>query len=177
MSSTVSQKPTKFWSKVKSSTKSFSSSFAQLSIKQERDGDTPTTTVVHKALVKFYSHQEPFQGFPDWLGHKEELPDEQKILRKHKDHHHDPRAPAKAHTAETETSRTQPVSPAATARPTAGTDFRGIYKSSLGSRVAHSSSAPPSSVPVSSDTSMSSRAPPPTQRTSSMLMRERLKRK
>lgn len=63
------------WSKFKSSTK-------QLSSKTEKDGDSITSTVVHEALVRYYKKQEPFQGFPGWLGHKEDLPDEQKILRK-----------------------------------------------------------------------------------------------
>lgn len=63
------------WSKLKHSTK-------QLSSKPEKDGDSPTSTVVHEALVRYYKKQEPFQGFPGWLGHKEELPDEQKILKK-----------------------------------------------------------------------------------------------
>lgn len=70
------------WSKFRTSTKSLSNSLSQLSIKPETDGSTPTSTVVHKSLVKFYKHQEPFQGFPGWLGHKEDLPDEQKILKK-----------------------------------------------------------------------------------------------
>lgn len=70
------------WSKFRTSTKSLSNSLSQLSIKPETDGSTPTTTVVHKSLVKFYKRQEPFQGFPGWLGHKEDLPDEQKILKK-----------------------------------------------------------------------------------------------
>ncbi|KAL3231376.1 Protein MSO1 [Nakaseomyces bracarensis] len=70
------------WSKFRTSTKSLSNSLSQLSIKPETDGSTPTTTVVHKSLVKFYKHQEPFQGFPGWLGHKEDLPDQQKILKK-----------------------------------------------------------------------------------------------
>ncbi|KAG0671785.1 hypothetical protein C6P45_005050 [Maudiozyma exigua] len=71
-----------FWNKFKTSTKSISSSFSHLSIKAETDGDSPTSTIVHKALVKYYKNQEPFTGFPSWLGHKEDLPDEQKILRR-----------------------------------------------------------------------------------------------
>ena len=63
------------WSKLKNSTK-------QLVSKSEKDGDTITSTVVHEALVRYYEKQEPFQGFPGWLGHKEDLPDEQKILKK-----------------------------------------------------------------------------------------------
>lgn len=75
-----------FWNKFKTSTKSISSSFSQLSVKAETDGDTPTSTIVHKALVKYYKNQEPFTGFPSWLGHKEDLPDEQKILRRQTEH-------------------------------------------------------------------------------------------
>ncbi|CAL9728548.1 protein Mso1p [Monosporozyma unispora] len=63
------------WSKLKTSTK-------QLSSKTEKDGDSITSTVVHESIVRYYKKQEPFQGFPGWLGHKEDLPDEQKILRK-----------------------------------------------------------------------------------------------
>ncbi|KAK5778223.1 hypothetical protein RI543_003882 [Arxiozyma heterogenica] len=63
------------WSKLKNSTK-------QLASKTEKDGDTITTTIIHEALVHYYKKQEPFQGFPGWLGHKEDLPDEQKILKK-----------------------------------------------------------------------------------------------
>lgn len=63
------------WSKFKSTTK-------QLSSKTEKDGDSITSTVVHEALVRYYKKLEPFQGFPGWLGHKEDLPDEQKILKK-----------------------------------------------------------------------------------------------
>nr|CAQ43253.1 Protein MSO1 [Zygosaccharomyces rouxii] len=71
-----------FWSKFRSSTKSLQSSLAGLSLKGESDGDSPNSTVVHKTLVKFYKHQEPFTGFPGWLGEKEDLPDQQKILKK-----------------------------------------------------------------------------------------------
>ncbi|SCU92763.1 LAFA_0F12706g1_1 [Lachancea sp. 'fantastica'] len=174
MSSTSAQKPTRFWNKVKSSTKSFSTSFAQLSIKQERDGDTPTSTVIHKALVKYYTHREPFEGFPDWLGHKEELPDEQKVLRKQKLHTHDPRSTAQQLSTKS-SSHTEPVSRTAPSqRVTAGTDFRGIYKSTASARVSHSASAPPSAVVQDG---RDAAVPAPTQRTSSMLMRERLKRK
>lgn len=71
-----------FWNKFKASTKSLSTSFAGLSVKEEKDGDTPDSTVVHKALVNFYSRQEPFTGFPGWLGERQSLPNEQKLLRK-----------------------------------------------------------------------------------------------
>ncbi|AJT01808.1 AQG_2a_G0047800.mRNA.1.CDS.1 [Saccharomyces cerevisiae] len=70
----------RFWNKFKSSTKSLSTSLAHLSIKAEKDGDTVNTTLVHKGLVKFYENQHPFQGFPGWLGEKEDLPNERKIL-------------------------------------------------------------------------------------------------
>ncbi|CAI4036147.1 hypothetical protein SMKI_14G3660 [Saccharomyces mikatae IFO 1815] len=70
----------RFWNKFKSSTKSLSTSLAHLSIKTEKDGDTVNTTLVHRGLVKFYENQHPFQGFPGWLGEKEDLPNERKIL-------------------------------------------------------------------------------------------------
>ncbi|CAI4050541.1 Mso1p SKDI_14G3710 [Saccharomyces kudriavzevii IFO 1802] len=70
----------RFWNKFKTSTKSLSTSLAHLSIKTEKDGDTVDSTLVHKGLVKFYENQHPFQGFPGWLGEKENLPNERKIL-------------------------------------------------------------------------------------------------
>ncbi|AQZ13362.1 MSO1 (YNR049C) [Zygosaccharomyces parabailii] len=70
------------WHKFRSSTKNLSSSFSGLSMKSESDGDTPNSTLVHKSLVKFYKNQEPFTGFPGWLGEKEDLPNEQKILKR-----------------------------------------------------------------------------------------------
>ncbi|CCC67117.1 hypothetical protein NCAS_0A05590 [Naumovozyma castellii] len=88
MSATTEHGSNNIWSKFRSSTKSFSTSFASLSVNSEKDGDSPTSTLVHKSLVKFYKNQEPFQGFPGWLGHKEDLPDEQKILRKQAQSHH-----------------------------------------------------------------------------------------
>ncbi|CUS23414.1 LAQU0S09e04214g1_1 [Lachancea quebecensis] len=174
------QKSGKFWSKVKSSTKSFSSSFSQLSLKQERDGDTPTSTVVHKALVKFYSTQEPFQGFPDWLGHKEDLPDEQKVLRKQKHHTTTHTAKASESTPHQHSTRSNSATAAPVPR-TAGTDFRGIYKSRTESQTSNIDGLSLRPLPrQSQDTSWHenpAQQPPPTQRTSSMLMRERLKRK
>lgn len=71
---------TNLWSKVKSSTKSLSSSIQSLTIKQEHDGDSPTSTLVHKVLVKYYSTQEPFQGYPEWLGHKADPSEERKHM-------------------------------------------------------------------------------------------------
>ncbi|QLQ81265.1 hypothetical protein HG537_0F00260 [Torulaspora globosa] len=82
MSATSSQNSGGLWNKFRTSTKSLSHSLSNLSVKTETDGDTITSTVVHKALVKFYKDQEPFTGFPGWLGHKDELPNEQKILKK-----------------------------------------------------------------------------------------------
>ncbi|AAS50886.2 ABR115Cp [Eremothecium gossypii ATCC 10895] len=64
------------WNKLKSSTKSFSSSLTQLSTRNDRDGDTPTSTLVHKALLKHYKKREPFVGFPEWLGHTEDIGEE-----------------------------------------------------------------------------------------------------
>ncbi|CCE65785.1 hypothetical protein TPHA_0M02110 [Tetrapisispora phaffii CBS 4417] len=70
------------WNKFTKSTKSISNSLSQLSVKSDSDGNSIETTLVHKALVKYYQNQQPFQGFPGWLGHKEDLPDENKILKK-----------------------------------------------------------------------------------------------
>ncbi|GCE98077.1 hypothetical protein ZYGM_004780 [Zygosaccharomyces mellis] len=82
MSSSAEHSQQHFWHKFRSSTKSLQSSLAGLSLKSESDGDSPNSTVVHKTLVKFYKNREPFTGFPGWLGEKEELPDQQKLLKK-----------------------------------------------------------------------------------------------
>ncbi|KAL6950176.1 hypothetical protein ACO0QE_000852 [Hanseniaspora vineae] len=75
------------WSSFKTKGKSLQSSFHQLNIKpsSEKDGDSPESTLVHKALVKYYKRREPFEGFPDWLGHKEEV-NVQDQLQKHHPH-------------------------------------------------------------------------------------------
>lgn len=65
------------WGKIKSTTKSH---------KAEKDGNSVASTVVHESLLRYYESLEPFQGFPGWLGAKEDLPDEQKILRKQNEH-------------------------------------------------------------------------------------------
>ncbi|SCU77311.1 LAMI_0A00650g1_1 [Lachancea mirantina] len=171
MSSLAHNRPDKLWSRVKSSTKSISSSFSQLSIKHEKDGDAPTSTVVHKALVKFYTSQVPFQGFPDWLGHKEELPDQDKVLRKQKNHKHDPRSGEPAYPQSTQSSGN--LSPKPSMR-TAGRDFKEFYKAAPndGSMASSYSSAPFQSRVTRLPSQNSSE-----QRTSSLLMRERLKRK
>ncbi|CCK69771.1 Mso1p KNAG_0D00190 [Huiozyma naganishii CBS 8797] len=136
------------WNKFRASTKSLSSSFSQLSTKSERDGDTPSTTIVHKAIVKFYEQQEPFQGFPGWLGHKEDLPDEQKVLRKQTEHLAKQAKPSKLRSlrrAATDITHSHSDSPSTNntssngfqfgssgisdgRRPTAGMSFHSIYK-------------------------------------------------
>lgn len=55
-----------FWSKVRSSTNKLSSSLANLSLRTEHDGDTPETTLVHKAIAKHF--RESGQRYPEWLG-------------------------------------------------------------------------------------------------------------
>lgn len=83
MSASLSNKGNEnLWNKFTKSTKSISTSLSNLSVKSETDGSSVDSTLVHKALVKFYKEQVPFQGFPGWLGHKEDLPDEQKIYKK-----------------------------------------------------------------------------------------------
>lgn len=140
------QKPTGgLWSKFRSSTKSLSSSFNQLTIRAETDGDTPTSTVVHKTLVKFYESQEPFVGFPGWLGHKEELPDEQKILKKQQQHNskrestspfnhfrktsNDEQLPTKPSFIQKFASTSSSQPPPLERRHTAGMAFHSIYNS------------------------------------------------
>lgn len=100
LASEYTQKPDSsgLWDKLKTSTKQLSSS------RSEKDGDSITSTVVHEALVRYYKKQEPFQGFPGWLGHKEDLPDEQKILRKQNEQLAKQAKPSKLHNFKEATS-------------------------------------------------------------------------
>lgn len=50
------------WSRVKSST----TKIHDIVSNKEHDGDTPETTVIHKALVKYYDEQD--LPYPEWLG-------------------------------------------------------------------------------------------------------------
>lgn len=59
-----------FWSKVRSSQQKLTSSLGNLSLKTEHDGDSPESTLVHKAIVKHF--KETNQRFPEWLGVVEE---------------------------------------------------------------------------------------------------------
>jgi hypothetical protein len=59
-----------FWHKVKSSTKTITSTLGNLSLRTEHDGDTAESTLIHKALVRHYTEQG--KGYPEWLGHVEE---------------------------------------------------------------------------------------------------------
>ena len=133
MSASSEHGSTRMWDKFKTSTKSISSSLSQLSIKPETDGSTPTSTVVHKALVKFYKHQEPFQGFPGWLGHKEDLPDEQKILKKQQNHQSKSSRTGDSITSKFDSLRggfsekREERPDAASQRTTAGMSFHSIY--------------------------------------------------
>lgn len=58
-----------FWSKVKTSTKTITTSIGGLSLRSEHDGDSPESTLIHKALVRHYT--EEGRGYPEWLGHVE----------------------------------------------------------------------------------------------------------
>ena len=152
----MNQESGNFWNKFKTSTKSLSSSFGHMSIKPETDGDSETSTVVHKAFVKYYKNQEPFTGFPSWLGHKEDLPDEQKILRRqteqlekqqrHQEKERQERenpsgfgaikraatsvaaSPGNLHRRTTSTEEKQQYTPAAERRSRPSDAFQGIYK-------------------------------------------------
>lgn len=146
MSSTNSQSnfrsSGKLWTKVKSSTKSISTSFQNLSMKSEHDGDSVTTTVIHKALVKYYTKQEPFQGFPGWLGQKTDLPDEQRLLEKHEKARTEPSS-IRHEVIETESTIERykkdihPKHPEKIQRRTPGSSvFRGIVSSNEMSRTA-----------------------------------------
>lgn len=154
----MNQESGNFWNRFKTSTKSLSTSFGHMSIKPEVDGDSETSTVVHKAFVKYYKNQEPFTGFPSWLGHKEDLPDEQKILRRQTEHLEKQRrqqekeqqerehptgfnaikraassvanSPGQLHRRTTSTEEKQPqgYTPAAERRSRPSDAFQGIYK-------------------------------------------------
>ncbi|CAM9021975.1 unnamed protein product [Wickerhamomyces anomalus] len=70
-----------FWTKVRSSTNKLSSSLANLSIRSEHDGDSPNSTLIHKALVNHYVSKN--EQFPQWLGEEQE---------NHQHHNHPQRA-------------------------------------------------------------------------------------
>lgn len=166
-----------FWNKFKSSTKSLSSSLSQLSLKSEHDGDTPTSTLVHKALVKYYTKQEPFQGYPDWLGHKEELPNEEKVLRKQKGHVHDPRGAGAVRATSSTEHQTKIAPESAPVKKTAGMSFQRIYTSSTSvSQNSQETSFQQRTVNWGQSKTTQAGTQQCQQVSSSMLMRERLKR-
>lgn len=176
------------WHKFRSSTKSLSSSLSNLSMKTESDGDSPTSTVVHKALVKFYKHQEPFTGFPGWLGHKEELPNEQKILKKQNHVSSNPITNGLQHMRKSSLDRKSrngsSMSPfnEPEQRSSAGMAFHSIYSSETTMIEEPSTSSLQNQVHTgrpdmrgTPDTENQSQ-PPMVAKSSSMMMRERLKR-
>ncbi|ANB15099.1 hypothetical protein AWJ20_2719 [Sugiyamaella lignohabitans] len=56
-----------FWSKIKTQYGSASQALSNLSLSNsEHDGDTETDTVIHKALVRYYTAKEGYA--PQWLG-------------------------------------------------------------------------------------------------------------
>ncbi|ODQ82070.1 hypothetical protein BABINDRAFT_12119 [Babjeviella inositovora NRRL Y-12698] len=61
---------TGLWTKIKSSTKGIHSSFSNLSLIGEQDGSSEDSTLVSKALLRYY--QEKNQPVPDWLGVRSE---------------------------------------------------------------------------------------------------------
>lgn len=167
------------WHKFRTSTKSLSSSLSNLSIKSESDGDSPTSTVVHKALVKFYKNQDPFTGFPGWLGHKEELPDEQKILKKQSHvssnpitnglhHMRKPSSDKRNRHSTSPSSFTEPEP-----RSSASMAFHSIYSSET---TVQSSQASYGASDVNGGSGHQDQGPPMVAKSSSMMMRERLKR-
>lgn len=188
MSATTNQSSGGLWNKFRSSTKSLSSSLSNLSVRTETDGDSVTSTVVHKALVKFYKEQQPFTGFPGWLGHKDDLPNEQKILKK-QNHvssnpisngfHHMRKASSDVKTR----NSASPTPPHQPEHSSAGMSFHKIY---MGERTEVASDSVQAvrqtqisqySVGNSADTGAQQTSPPPGGiSSSSMMMRERLKR-
>lgn len=189
MSSTSEHSSGGLWHKFRSSTKSLSSSLSNLSMKTESEGDTPTSTVVHKSLVKFYKHQEPFTGFPGWLGHKEDLPNEQKILKKQNHVSSNPIAGGLNHMRKSSLDKMnrKSVSPSPFNEPeqlsSAGMAFHSIYSSETTTVRTSSTAALQGQaqhgrpdVLGRSDLQDQSQAPTTVTKNSSMMMRERLKR-
>lgn len=175
------------WHKFRSSTKSLSSSLSNLSVKNESDGDSPTSTVVHKALVRFYKNQEPFTGFPGWLGHKEELPDEQKILKKQNHISSNPISSSLSHmrksSSDNKKHHNKSTPPFADQQhSSAGMAFHKIYNSQPSTEASTAFSLQPESAQdgqrrsVGERGSLQTPSPPPGANTSTMMMRERLKR-
>lgn len=178
---TAHQSSGNLWHKFRSSTKSLSSSLSNLSIKSETDGDTPTSTVVHKALVKFYKNQEPFTGFPGWLGHKEDLPNEQKILKKQSNANSNPISNGFNHirkaSSDHRSSNHKESSFANEPEPTsAGMAFHKIYQADASNSTPSTSLTSPNRTNQSGENLQMNSAPVGAARNSSTMMRERLKR-
>lgn len=177
---TATQGSGNLWHKFRSSTKSLSSSLSNLSIKGETDGDTVTSTVLHKAMVKFYKNQEPFTGFPGWLGHKEELPDEQKILKKQSHTSSNRISSGFSHIrkASSDNKKSHTRNPSFSNQPehtSAGMAFHKIYHTDTPSSIP-SSQLESHSQPLLNGESMKINSAPVTSNNSTMMMRERLKR-
>ncbi|EDO18740.1 hypothetical protein Kpol_1028p13 [Vanderwaltozyma polyspora DSM 70294] len=198
------------WNKFTKSTKNISTSLSHLSIKTESDGSTIESTLVHKAMVNFYKNQEPFQGFPGWLGHKDDLPDEKKILKKQMQSsstvNNDDTASSEPQSSKNngwkfssseskksnyvnlldQSDQIEQPKPQLQKKPTAGMAFQSIYNSAntvirenepLSSSPVNRGSA--SNTPVQTDgsgTSTPQGNPSRTQSSSSLMMRDRLKR-
>lgn len=189
MSATTSQNSGGLWNKFRSSTKSLSHSLSNLSVRTETDGDTVTSTVVHKALVKFYKDQEPFTGFPGWLGHKDDLPNEQKILKKQNHVSSNPISNGFHHLrkASSDHKKQHGSGPAVFAEPeqhsSAGRSFHQIYMSQNTEMASEPVQSPnPSQISQqngggAADGGAQQTSPSPARiSSSSMMMRERLKR-
>jgi len=82
-----------FWTKIRTSTNKISSSLANLSIRSESDGDSPNSTLIHKALMNHYVSKN--EHFPSWLG--EEEPQQHSQRQNH--HHHQAQAQANSTSA------------------------------------------------------------------------------
>lgn len=60
------------WSRLKSGTKGISDSFSTLLVVREHDGSSEDSTLVHKALVRYYTARN--EPFPEWLGETAAVP-------------------------------------------------------------------------------------------------------
>lgn len=163
--SSTDQSSGKIWGKFKSSTKSLSSSFSHLSIRAEHDGDSPSSTLIHKALVQYYTKQEVFQGFPEWLGSKNEVPDEQAIF-KSQNLQHNPITGINASTYVSPMSVNQSLD----IKRTAGMVFQKIYNTANTDQGASSNLKPNTKQNLYTTRANSAIS------TSSQLMKERLRR-
>lgn len=99
-----------FWTKVRSSTNKISSSLANLSIRSEHDGDSPNSTLIHKALVSHYVSKN--EQFPSWLGEEEPQQQQQQQSQRNNNYNSQPQQQESIRQP-VQTQRIQPQQPSA----------------------------------------------------------------